>query len=147
MIIPIGLALTVVFLGWVYKALKPPPPKICGCANGPPLTSKISDGRHLAYRELGVPKEVAQYKIIMCHGYNSFKDMHLPASQKFIDKLKLYIVLFDKVGYGQSDPYPAHSVKSEAFDIQELAAKLPLRTKFYVMRCSMGACSIWSGLK
>ena len=84
MIIPLGLALTVGLLGWVYQALKPPPPEICGSANGPPLTSsrvKISDGRHLAYREVGVPKEEAQYKIIMCHGYNSSKDMHLPASQ------------------------------------------------------------------
>ncbi|KAG6573587.1 hypothetical protein SDJN03_27474, partial [Cucurbita argyrosperma subsp. sororia] len=84
MIVAIVLALAVGLLGWVYQALKPPPPKICGSANGPPLTSprvKLRDGRHLAYREVGVPKEEAQYKIIICHSYNNSKDMHLPASQ------------------------------------------------------------------
>lgn len=84
MITPIGVAFAVGLLGWVYQALKPSPPKICGSANGPPVTSprvKLNDGRHLAYREFGVPKEEAQYKIIMCHGYNSSKDMYLPASQ------------------------------------------------------------------
>ncbi|XP_038894681.1 uncharacterized protein LOC120083152 [Benincasa hispida] len=150
MITPIAVAFAVCLLGWVYQALKPSPPKICGSENGPPVTSpriKLNDGRHLAYREFGVPKEEAQYKIIMCHGYNSSKDMFLPASQEFIDELKICIVLYDRAGYGESDPYPARSVKSEAFDIQELADKLHLGTKFYVIGCSMGACGIWSCLK
>ena len=84
MIVAIGLAFAVGLLGWVYQALKPPPLKICGSANDPPLTSpkvKLIDGRHLVYRKIGVPEEEAQYRIIMCHGYNSTKDMHLPASQ------------------------------------------------------------------
>ncbi|XP_022142538.1 uncharacterized protein LOC111012628 [Momordica charantia] len=149
MITPIGVAFAVGLLGWVYQALKPSPPKICGSANGPPVTSprvKLNDGRHLAYREFGVPKEEAQYKIIMCHGYNSSKDMYLPASQELIEELKLYIVLYDRAGYGESDPYPSRSVKSEALDIQELADKLHLGTKFYVIGCSMGAYAIWSCL-
>ena len=73
-------------IGWIYQKLKKkaPPPRICGSANGPPLTSprvKLNDGRHLAYRELGVPKEEAQYKIILCHGLDSCKDMDVPVSQ------------------------------------------------------------------
>ena len=55
MIAPIGLAFAVRLLGWVYQALKPSPPKICGSENGPPVTSprvKLNDGRHLAYRVL-----------------------------------------------------------------------------------------------
>lgn len=150
MITPIGVAFAVGLLGWVYQALKPSPPKICGSENGPPVTSprvKLNDGRHLAYKEFGVPKEEAQYKIIMCHGYNSSKDMYLPASQEFIDELKVCIVLYDRAGYGESDPYPARSVKSEAFDIQELADKLHLGTRFYVIGCSMGASTVWSCLK
>lgn len=85
MIIAIGAAFALGFIGWIYQTLiKPPPPRICGLANGPPLTSprvKLNDGRHLAYRELGVSKEEAQYKIILCHGLDSCKDMDLPISQ------------------------------------------------------------------
>lgn len=84
MIAPIAVALAVGLLGWAYKALKPPPPRICGSPDGPPVTStrvKLSDGRHLAYRESGVPKEEAKYKIIVIHGYNSSKDLGLPVSQ------------------------------------------------------------------
>lgn len=84
MIAPVLIALTVGFVGLAYQALKPPPPKICGSPNGPPVTSprvKLSDGRHLAYRELGVPKEEAKHKIIIVHGFDSSKDLTLPVAQ------------------------------------------------------------------
>lgn len=84
MIAPIAIALTVGLLGWTYRALKPAPPKICGSPDGPPVTSpriKLSDGRHLAYREAGVPREEAKYKIVVIHGFDSSKDMNLPASE------------------------------------------------------------------
>lgn len=69
---------------YVYKSTKPPPPKICGTPNGPPITSpriRLSDGRHLAYRERGVPKQNAKYKVIVVHGFDSSKDIYLPLSQ------------------------------------------------------------------
>lgn len=84
MIAPIAVALAVGLLGFAYQALKPPRPKICGSPNGPPITSprvKLSDGRHLAYRESGVPKEEAKHKIIVIHGFGSSKDLNLPAPQ------------------------------------------------------------------
>lgn len=84
MINPIAVALMVILLRYAYKALKPPPPKICGSLGGPPVTSprvKLSDGRHLAYREFGAPKEEARCKIIVIHGYKSSKDINLPVSQ------------------------------------------------------------------
>lgn len=62
------------FLAWAYKAIQPPPPKTCGSADGPPITApriKLSDGRHLAYKEHGVPKEIATYKIVYIHGFDS----------------------------------------------------------------------------
>ena len=62
------------FLAWAYKATQPPPPKICGSPDGPPVTAariKLSDGRHLAYKEHGVPKEKANYKIVFVHGFDS----------------------------------------------------------------------------
>ncbi|KAI8522712.1 hypothetical protein RHMOL_Rhmol13G0018000 [Rhododendron molle] len=109
MIVQVSVALTAGLLGWAYLAIKPPPPKICGSPGGPPVTSpriQLSDGRHLAYKEKGVPKEEAQYKIIVVHGYDSSKDLDLPVSQELIEELRIYFLFFDRAGYGESDPYP-----------------------------------------
>lgn len=62
------------FLAWAYQAIQPPPPKICGSPDGPPITApriKLRDGRNLAYKEHGVPKDAAKYKIIFVHGFDS----------------------------------------------------------------------------
>ena len=67
--------------------------------------------------------------------------------QEVIEELKIYFLHFDRAGYGESDPYPSRSVKSEAFDIQELADKLNIGSKFYVLGISMGAYPVWSCLK
>ncbi|XP_015872325.1 uncharacterized protein LOC107409402 [Ziziphus jujuba] len=150
-LVSIAVASAVGFIGWAYQALlKPPPLKTCGSPNGPPVTSprvKLSDGRHLAYRESGVPKDEAKYKIIVIHGFNSSKDLSLPILQELIDELRIYLLFFDRAGYGESDPYPSRSVKSEAFDIQELADKLQIGSKFYLIGLSMGAYPVWSCLK
>lgn len=61
---------------WVYQATNPPPPKICGTAGGPPITApriKLRDGRYLAYKEHGVSRETAKYKIIYVHGFASMR--------------------------------------------------------------------------
>ena len=58
-------------LAWAYQAIQPPPPKICGSPEGPPVTAsriKLSDGRHLAYKEQGVSKDNAKHKIVFVHG-------------------------------------------------------------------------------
>lgn len=87
MIISIGvtIALGALIIWVVHRALlKPPPAKKCGFPNGPAMTSprvQLHDGRYLAYRELGVSKEEAQFKVIICHGLDSCKDMELHISQ------------------------------------------------------------------
>jgi hypothetical protein len=61
---------------WVYQATNPPPPKICGTPGGPPITApriKLRDGRYLAYKEHGVSRETAKYKIIYVHGFASMR--------------------------------------------------------------------------
>lgn len=128
----------------------PPSPKICGSLNCPPVTSKrikLSDGRFLSYKEQGVDKEIARYKVILAHGMDSSKDIYLPLSQELMDELGLYLLTFDRAGYGESDPNPKRSVKSEAFDIQELADHFQLGPKFYVIGASMGSYSTWACLK
>ena len=69
-----GLLFFVGFLSWALTAAQIPAPKICGSPKGPPVTAariKLSDERHLAYKEHGVPKEKANYKIIFVHGFDS----------------------------------------------------------------------------
>ncbi|MFS7966498.1 putative alpha/Beta hydrolase [Helianthus anomalus] len=50
-------------------------------------------------------------------------------------------------GYGESDPFPKRSLKSEASDIQELADQLQLGSKFYIIGVSAGSCPTWSCVK
>ncbi|XP_057484280.1 uncharacterized protein LOC130770734 [Actinidia eriantha] len=150
MIVQVAVALTAGLLGWAYLAIKPPPPKVCGSPGGPPVTSprvQLSDGRHLSYKEKGVPKEESRFKIIVIHGFDSSKDLDLPVSQELIEELQIYFLFFDRAGYGESDPNPKRSVKSEAFDIQELADKLHIGSRFYVIGLSIGAYAVWSCLK
>ncbi|RWR82341.1 ABSCISIC ACID-INSENSITIVE 5-like protein 1 [Cinnamomum micranthum f. kanehirae] len=55
--------------------------------------------------------------------------------------------LIEELGYGESDPNPKRSVKSEAFDIQELEDQLELGPRFYVIGISIGSYVAWSCLK
>ncbi|KAL5545870.1 hypothetical protein UlMin_005557 [Ulmus minor] len=148
-------ALVLFFVGilaWAYKAIQPPPSKICGSPDGPPVTAtriKLVDGRHLAYREDGVSKDTAKHKIVFVHGFDSSRHHSLAnfLSLEFFEELGVYIVSFDRPGYGESDPNPKRTVKSMALDIEELADQLGLGPKFYVVGFSMGGQVLWSCLK
>ena len=59
----------------------------------------------------------------------------------------MYIVSFDRPGYGESDPHPSQTVKSLALDIEELADKLGLGSKFYIIGFSLGGQVVWRCLK
>ncbi|MCL7043353.1 hypothetical protein MKW94_006347, partial [Papaver nudicaule] len=76
--------LVLMVLAFAYQAIQPPAPKICGSPDGPPITAprvKLSDGRHLAYKEHGVPKDEAKYKIVYIHGFDSYRLNPMPLSQ------------------------------------------------------------------
>ncbi|XVF07689.1 hypothetical protein REPUB_Repub06bG0161500 [Reevesia pubescens] len=147
------LLLFVGILAWAYQAIQPPPPKMCGSPDGPPVTAsriKLKDGRHLAYKEHGVPRDVAKYKIVFVHAFDSCMLDAVVAyslSPEIVEALGVYIVSFDRPGYGESDPNPKRTVKSMALDIEELADQLGLGSKFYVIGYSMGGQVIWSCLK
>ncbi|KAL2899703.1 putative 2-succinyl-6-hydroxy-2 4-cyclohexadiene-1-carboxylate synthase, partial [Bienertia sinuspersici] len=141
------------FFAWAYQATRPPAPKICGTPDGPPITApriKLNDGRHLAYKEHGVPKDKAQYKFVYIHGFDSCRHHAVVAnflSPETVESLGIYIVSIDRPGYGESDPNPNWTVQSIALDVEELADKLELGEKFYLIGFSMGGQAVWSCLK
>ncbi|KAK3010375.1 hypothetical protein RJ639_012600 [Escallonia herrerae] len=149
----ISLIFFVGLLAWGYKATRPPPPKTCGSPDGPPVTAsriKLTDGRFLAYKEHGVSKETAKYKIVFVHGFDCCRHDAFIAttlSPDIIEGLGVYIVSFDRPGYGESDPNPNGTVKSLALDIENLADHLGLGSRFYVVGFSMGGQLIWTCLK
>lgn len=64
-----------------------------------------------------------------------------------MDELGVYVLIYDRAGYGESDSNPNSMVKGEALDIQELADQFQLGQKFYVIGLSLGTYAIWSCLK
>ncbi|KAI6697850.1 hypothetical protein NL676_017969 [Syzygium grande] len=140
-------------LAFAYQAIQPAAPRIPGTPDGPPVTApriKLRDGRHLAYKEHGKPKDIAKYKIVFVHAFDSCRHDAVVAStlsQEIIDDLGIYIVSFDRPGYGESDPDPKRTPKSIALDIEELADKLGLGSRFYVIGLSMGGQVVWGCLK
>ncbi|KAI4384357.1 hypothetical protein MLD38_002525 [Melastoma candidum] len=145
--------LLVLLSAWVYSSLRPPPPSLCGSPGGPPVTAPrivLRDGRHLAYKEHGVPRDAALHKIIFVHGFGSCRHEALIATDtpsEIIDELGVYVASFDKPGYGESDPDPKRTTKSLALDIEELGDRLGLGARFYVAGFSMGGQAIWGCLK
>nr|GME11199.1 probable lysophospholipase BODYGUARD 1 [Ipomoea batatas] len=140
-------------MGCFGCAGQPTEPKIESKAvvdDQPVVTSprvRLSDGRFLAYRERGVPKIKSSYRIIIVHGFGSSKDMSFMASDELLDELGVYILIYDRAGYGESDHNPKRTLKSEASDIEELADLMQLGPKYYVIGVSLGCYPAWSCLK
>ncbi|KAK6775335.1 hypothetical protein RDI58_026336 [Solanum bulbocastanum] len=144
------VVLLVAGLAWAFPALLPPPPRICGSPDGPTVTGpriKLRDGRHLAYKEHGVPKETAKYKVVYAHSFSATKYDKAVAPLETLEELGAYVVSFDRPGYGESDPHPKRTIQTQALDMEELADQLGLGPKFYVMGYSMGGHSVWGCLK
>lgn len=157
----------VLFIGlvaWGYQAIQSPPPKLCSSPIGPPLTwprVKIRDGvpkdvahhkiifvhgfdacRHHAY----VAKTLSPviicfffcFHYILCYLWGCIIWICGGIFQDVAEDLGVYIVSFDRPGYGESDLHPSQTVKSLALDIEELADKLGLGSKFYIIGFSIG---------
>lgn len=70
------IVLIVIVVTCIFQYNLPPPPRICGLPGGPAITAqrvKLRDGRYLAYKETGVPKESSKFKIIFVHGFGSYR--------------------------------------------------------------------------
>ncbi|XP_010416281.1 PREDICTED: uncharacterized protein LOC104702156 [Camelina sativa] len=148
-IIIVGIILAVTY----QSILKPPQPKLCGSPGGPPITApriKLRDGRYLAYKEHGLPRDKANHKIVFIHGTDSCRHDAVYVtllSPGLVEELSVYMVTFDKPGYGESDPDPNRTPKSLVLDVEELADQLSLGSRFYVIGNSMGGQATWCCLK
>lgn len=60
-----------------------------------------------------------------------------------VAELGIHIVTFDRAGYGQSDPNPKRSIKSEAQDVEDLADGLSFGPTFFVIATSIGGYTGW----
>ncbi|XP_074312403.1 uncharacterized protein LOC141647928 [Silene latifolia] len=150
----VGVLLCAAIVGtWIYLASLPPLPQLCDFSSDSPIMVprlKLRDGRYMAYKELGVPRENATHKIIFVHGFgNSRHDVviadRLP--QAFFQELGVSIISYDRPGYGDSDPDPNRTLKSMCMDIQELADQLQLGQQFYLSGFSLGGQIVWGALK
>ncbi|KAL0713845.1 hypothetical protein Bca4012_020823 [Brassica carinata] len=147
------LVLFVGALAWVYQSIQPPPPKTVGSPGGAAVTApriKLRDGRYLAYKEHGVHRDEAKFKIIYIHGFDSsMLDSPFPyfLSPALVEELRIYTVSFDRPGYGESDHDPNRTPRSIALDVEELADGLGLGPNFYVVGLSMGGEITWACLK
>ncbi|KAL4575307.1 hypothetical protein LXL04_022149 [Taraxacum kok-saghyz] len=146
----IAVVLLIGIIALAYQTTIPPPPKLCGSPDGPPVTGPriiLRDGRHLAYNEYGVSRETAKYKIVYVHGFGSSRFDESVFHQELFEELKIYMVTFDRPGHGESDPDPKRTIRSLSLDMEELADKLELGSKFYVIGYSMGQQGAWGILK
>ncbi|XP_076934159.1 uncharacterized protein LOC143600317 [Bidens hawaiensis] len=145
-----AVVLFIGLLAWAYQTITPPPPQLCGSPGGPPVTGPrvtLRDGRHLAYSEYGVARNLADYKIVFVHGFGSCRHDESLFHRELFEELKIYMVTFDRPGYGESDPDPKRTIRSFALDIENLADELELGSKFYVIGYSMGQQGAWGSLK
>ncbi|KAI0499853.1 hypothetical protein KFK09_018061 [Dendrobium nobile] len=146
----IAASLAIGLGSWFYTAIQPPKPRLCGSEGGPPVTAsriRLRDGRHLAYEEKGVPKDKARFKIIFCHSFSGTRLDGIRAFPETMEELGVYLVSFDRAGYGESDPNPRRSLRSDASDIEELADALELGSRFFLISLSIGGCSAWACIK
>lgn len=64
-----------------------------------------------------------------------------------MEELGIYLLFYDRAGYGESDQNSNRSLKTEASDIEELADQLQLGSRFYIIGVSLGSYPTWSCLK
>ncbi|KAG0583495.1 hypothetical protein KC19_3G141000 [Ceratodon purpureus] len=134
----------------IFKMITPPPGKVLNGPDGIKVTApriETRDGRYLAYREVGVRKERARHYIVHVHGYGGSRLDTIAIPAEVMNELSLYVVSFDRAGYGQSDPNPKRSLKSDVEDVEDLADGIGLRPKFYVIASSIGSYVGWGLLK
>ena len=97
-------------------------------------TARAQDGRTLAFVERGAQDGVP---VLACHGTPGSRLTRHPDPQMY-ERHGVRMVVYDRPGYGRSDPQPGRSIADAAADITALADELGLE-RFAVVGGSGGA--------
>jgi len=97
-------------------------------------TTQTADGRTLAYVERGNADGVP---VIVCHGTPGSRLTRHPDSELYA-RHGVRMIVYDRPGYGRSDPQPGRSVADAAADIETITDSLEL-DRFAVVGGSGGA--------
>ncbi|WVZ67268.1 hypothetical protein U9M48_016373 [Paspalum notatum var. saurae] len=96
----------------------------------------------MAYLETGAPKASAAHRF----GFHSSRHDVPAASPALLRRLSVCLVSYDRPGYGESDPHPSQTPRTNALDVQDLADALALGDTFHVLGFSRGAQVVWACL-
>lgn len=109
---------------------------------------RLPDGRHIAYEEQGVSRDMAKRNILVLHGFLSCRLAGLPGvSGRLLEKYAARVVAYDRPGIGQSDPHPQQTFNSSAQDMADIADALGMGDKFWVIGYSGGGPYAWAALR
>lgn len=108
---------------------------------------KLPDGRHIAYEEKGVSRDVAKINILVAHGFLSCRLAGIPGiSDRLLEKYAARVISYDRPGIGQSDPHPKRNYNTSAQDMAYIADALGMGDKFWVLGYSGGGPYAWAAL-
>ncbi|KAK8600265.1 hypothetical protein V6N13_059921 [Hibiscus sabdariffa] len=142
------LALSALNLNGGHDGLAPPMKKVIV---HPPSASRIQlpDGRHLAYREIGVPADKARFSLIAPHSFLSSRLAGIPGvTTSLLEEFGVRLITYDLPGFGESDPHPSRNLNSSAFDMLHLADAVGVNDdKFWVLGYSSGSMHAWAALR
>ncbi|CAI5494603.1 unnamed protein product [Closterium sp. Naga37s-1] len=124
---------------FIFRAIQAPPPIPLTDADVTSPRVRLSDGRHVAYHEMGAAADVAKYQVLVVHAWQTCRLSMLPnITQEFLEANGIRLVSYDRAGYGQSDPNPGRTLHSDVQDAGEVATAVGLGEKFYLVATSMG---------
>ncbi|CAN0926821.1 hypothetical protein LINGRAHAP2_LOCUS35543 [Linum grandiflorum] len=115
----------------------------------PPSASLIplSDGRHIAYLDRGVPANQARYSVISPHSFLSSRLGGFSGIEtSVLEEFGIRLITYDLPGFGESDPHPGRTLNSSAQDMLHLANAIGLDDKFWVLGFSSGSMHSWAAL-
>ncbi|XP_052180262.1 uncharacterized protein LOC127793548 [Diospyros lotus] len=116
----------------------------------PPNASRIllPDGRHLAYKEQGVPADRARFSVITAHPFLSSRLAGIPGLKASImQEFGIRLISYDLPGFGESDPHPNRNLESSALDTLQLSYAVGVTDKFWVLGYSGGSMHAWAALR
>lgn len=116
----------------------------------PPSADRIllPDGRYMAYREQGVPADIARFSMIAPHTFLSSRLAGMPGLKaSLLEEFGIYLLTYDLPGFGESDPHPNRNLESSALDMLFLVNALGVKGKFWVVGYSSGSLHAWAALR